>query len=610
MRYVPGRMRMAGRGAAGCCLAIVVVAFLLALGSCVGLGWSIGRLSAAPAPPPADGTDVLIVLDQSGSLFGQGGRGTDPDLMRMAGARLLVDYLGAEASPGAWRIGVVQFGTRARLVAPLTDPASAAGRVALLDALADPVPEGWTAISAGLDVAAAEAYDGPRAANDRQVVVVLFTDGQPQTADAPDAAPSDATSRALDAALAAVQARGARWITVLLAPADLAMAPDARAAWAKVWADVAAKRSGRLVVAATPSDLLDVYHSIAREIVGHERLPLDDALAAAGAVQPIEVITGSTRVKIVAMASAPDGAVELLRPSGTPVADDDADVAAASHSPDGRSSVWALDAPAPGAWKLRAPNGQPYQAWADAAPTTASSPAPSASPRPPATEPRPSEPPTTVAAPTSRPTAIATVASTRTMTTTAGAGASSGPADGPHPQAPSSTAWGRVGLFLLLGLLSLGSLGAAALVIAAHPGILTNPLTALRRRRPSLEGTMRPLPNPGRPDAIPAPLIPLDGRARFVIGARSPADVLLGEEDAGCTAELVPPADGAGAELVARDPNGRITVNGEPVRTVRRLAHGDDVAVGGWRARYENVMQFGGGGRTNARWDGAGRSRG
>jgi|GEM_PF-5125407 len=603
MRYWPVRLRTAARGATGCCLAVAIIGFVLALGSCVGLGWGMAKLSAAPAvstpAPPADiggfdGTDVVIVLDQSGSLFGSNGRASDPALLRMSGARLLVDYLGAEAAPGVWRIGVVHFGTRARLAVPLSDPSTADGRDALMAGLADPAPEGWTAIGAALDVALAEAYDSPRAQAGRRVAIVLFTDGLPQTADAPSAAPSDNAGRALDRDLARLVDHGAAWITVLLAPADATTPATERAAWTAIWTDVAARRDGRLLVATAPADLLGVYHTIARDLVGHASVPLPTAAPAdiAAGGRPIAVAPGTRRMKVVA--AGPDGAVDidLVRPSLTAVAAADDDVLAVHRSPDGRSSIWSLDQPAAGTWRLRSDDGAAYQAWADTAIVTSTA--------------RTSSPVNTT--PTATATLVATATSARTapsiVTPTAAAAARfAGAAGQPGGR-------GRLGFALLATLLLVGVIGATAAVFVRQPGLLgrsSRLWTGGHVSRASLEGSLRPLVAQSGHGAVAQP-IRLDGRSRLLIGTAPGADVVVDSPDeTPIRAALMPPPAGAGADLIIEDGLGigLVTVNGEPIRARRGLVHGDDIAVGSWRGRYENVMQPGTRARTGGTWDGA-----
>lgn len=96
------------RSARGCCLLLILLALLLALGACVAFGWGLARLTEAADRPALD---VILVLDQSGSLWELGGVGTDPQGLRMEAARLFAAALGVERVEA----GIERDGTRAAL---------------------------------------------------------------------------------------------------------------------------------------------------------------------------------------------------------------------------------------------------------------------------------------------------------------------------------------------------------------------------------------------------------------------------------------------------------------------------------------------------------------
>ena len=88
------------RSTRGCCLAIFALALLLLLGACVALGWGVAKWTEAAEEL---GLDVMLVIDQSGSLWELGGVGTDPELLRMEGARLFAAYLGVDGAAANYR---------------------------------------------------------------------------------------------------------------------------------------------------------------------------------------------------------------------------------------------------------------------------------------------------------------------------------------------------------------------------------------------------------------------------------------------------------------------------------------------------------------------------
>ncbi len=126
------------RRSCGCCL-FIVLGFLLLV---AGLIFLIVRAASAESGMPA-AYDVVLVSDQSTSMWDCDGIGTDPELLRVDATRLFINTLGADSS-ARYRLALLHFGGEVTQVAPLTDLADAAARQALIEAASHPQPMRWT----------------------------------------------------------------------------------------------------------------------------------------------------------------------------------------------------------------------------------------------------------------------------------------------------------------------------------------------------------------------------------------------------------------------------------------------------------------------------------
>ncbi|RIK56865.1 MAG: hypothetical protein DCC57_02645, partial [Chloroflexi bacterium] len=121
--------------------------------------------------------DIVLVIDQSGSMWDCGGQGTDPDQLRVDAAHLFINYLGADAGSSRYRLALLHFGGTTRLMAPLTELRDTAAREQLIIAASNPEPIGWTNPLAALQTARDLLHDGALPGSRR--VVLLMTDGEP-----------------------------------------------------------------------------------------------------------------------------------------------------------------------------------------------------------------------------------------------------------------------------------------------------------------------------------------------------------------------------------------------------------------------------------------------
>lgn len=246
-------------------LLVVVALVITAAGACTALGWGIARVTAAGATPA--GLDVVLVIDQSDSLFELGGVGSDPDQLRMAAARVVAERLGDGGPLPVYRLGVVAFGTHAALHMPLTPLHAPDRRQAAADRLAHATPMGWTDVRAALRAAHDELHHGPRSEPAHQTAVILFTDGRPQTPDTGAPGAEEAYLDDLAAVVHALSGRGTAVFTVLLHNAATDADPRLTAIYRPFWIDLAESGIGvRFYDVRSRADLVPLYAALVADL--------------------------------------------------------------------------------------------------------------------------------------------------------------------------------------------------------------------------------------------------------------------------------------------------------------------------------------------------------
>lgn len=128
--------------------------------------------------------DIVLVLDQSGSMADGFGNGTRQSAMKEA-VNSFIGEVADKCSPNAdHRMAIVTFGTNARILAGWTfvDEDGEAALTGEISGLTDS-PSGATNVGAGMQMAKnlmdSDAYTGGN--TDRQKTVIVFTDGVPTT---------------------------------------------------------------------------------------------------------------------------------------------------------------------------------------------------------------------------------------------------------------------------------------------------------------------------------------------------------------------------------------------------------------------------------------------
>ncbi len=128
--------------------------------------------------------DIVLVLDQSGSMADDFGNGTRQSAMKAA-VNSFIGEVADKYSPNAdHRMAIVTFGTNARILEGWTsvDEDGEAALTGKISGLTDS-PSGATNVGAGMQMAKnlmdSDAYTGGN--TDRQKTVIVFTDGVPTT---------------------------------------------------------------------------------------------------------------------------------------------------------------------------------------------------------------------------------------------------------------------------------------------------------------------------------------------------------------------------------------------------------------------------------------------
>ncbi|MCL2576611.1 MAG: VWA domain-containing protein [Defluviitaleaceae bacterium] len=121
----------------------------------------------AVAEAPADGIDVILVIDTSGSM-----RTSDPERITLEAAQLFMDMMETRNS----RIGIVGFSGGLHSVMPLTQINDPSIRNNIRRTISGFVYHGWTDIGLAMRTAAEMLINDPSPSN--SPMILLFTDGQ------------------------------------------------------------------------------------------------------------------------------------------------------------------------------------------------------------------------------------------------------------------------------------------------------------------------------------------------------------------------------------------------------------------------------------------------
>ena len=242
-------------------LAIVILFYMFVRAEAGANGVESSPLQATDAPT----YDVVLLSDQSLSMWDCDGQGSDPKLLRVDATHLFLNYLGADSNNERFRIGLVHFGGEAHQMAPLTDISDAAVRQRLIDVASDPEPIPWTNQLIALEEAQRMFEQSGQL--DSRRVVVLLTDGEPIAA---DNSPIDKErySRALRNLAGEYSQQAIDLFIIQLANPNTTCNQRVIAEWMTLWQEVAATTpQGEVHTAGAAADLLPIYHAIVRDLI-------------------------------------------------------------------------------------------------------------------------------------------------------------------------------------------------------------------------------------------------------------------------------------------------------------------------------------------------------
>jgi hypothetical protein len=577
------RLKALKRYLTGCCLGLIVAA-LLACGLFLGLSAYLVKLASAQEPSQTP-LEVLLLIDNSNSMFELGGIGSDPNLLRIQAARLFITYLGVDSAGPPHRLGVIFFGGEAHLVAPLTQLADDTRRAELAHLLDQPQRLTWTDPAAALELAenTLRANDNPAVRR----VIVLLTDGKPEWS----ATPTETEKAAVSAHLRELAGRLANQDTslfiILLQNQATDADPEIGQVYIPLWQELTALTpTGHFYQARHSDDLLGIYHDIVVALTGRQTAgPVIQTQVQTETVESVQVEPGLRQVTLVVRKSDPALQVAVIRPDGHDLSPTEPGVRHGGQPGQSREEIWAISAPPAGQWQIRL-NGQGrVTVWKDfypAVPTPTFTPSPSTTfTPPPALTPTPTITPPPALTPTPALTLPPAPAPARPSTAT------STPAPTPAPPPPLTAgsfnpAWG-VCLGILPLLLTVGGGGWW--------------WVRQRQAAPHLTGILRlvgRLPLTGSA-TIPASL-DLDtlSRRQMTIGPEPGAAFHLPQ-----TPDHPTPSVWLKAQL---DPDGQpgvylrvgfepVQVNGVPIIGERLLRDGDVIRLGDYQFKYDNLRQ-------------------
>lgn len=535
---------------AGCLgfLALLLALFLL-------LAFGLIRRAGALEPVPfREELAVQLVIDNSNSMFEKGGVGSDPELLRMAAARLFIEYLGVDDSRFHPTCGLIFFGSDAIALSPPVSLAAANRRATLVGLLADPPRMGWTDHLSALDT----ARRGLTGAGDRRAIILL-TDGKPEWSDQPTPAEQAAYLEAMAALGRQLADEGVTLFIILLAGPQTDADAQIAAVWQPMWQDMAAATpDGRFLVARDAADLPAVYHDIVVALTQRQSdgVVIDGTLSPAGLRQVVPVEPGLARLMLVVRKSHPDTQVTIQLPDGSTLVESGHD---ARRSGGHLEDIWTIPQPQPGSWVVSANGEGRLTVWKDFETAT----------------PTPTPTATATAAPTETATATAIATATPMPAQTAAPTATFAPVSPAGPVTPDPDESRPLWPFL----------GLAALLATGVGGYLAR---RRRNRLPVLSGTLHVYDAAGPAQSGKAIDLYAIGKPAVTIGA-SAADIRLPSLASPLVLRVRPQPAGEPDIIINADSD--VTVNGRHLLADQPLYDGDVIAAGPLCLRYENLQR-------------------
>lgn len=585
-------LRPIKRRLTGCCLIIVLAALL----ACGGLVYLVGlALAQQPGRAALQQTpqDVLLLIDNSYSMYNKESLGSDPELLRIEAARLFITYLGVDSSGPLHRLGVIFFGGQAELTVPLTPLANDTRRAELAQLIANPQPLTWTHPQAALTLAAQTFQTASPTPGAPRRAVVLLTDGKPQWTNSPTQQQTEDTLARLRETAGHFAAQNIPIFIILLQNSATDADPEIEQLYVPLWQEIVANTPpGRFYRARRSRELLDIYHDIVVTLTGRQTAgPIIDTHIQAETVKQVPIEPNLAQVTFVIRKSDPAIQVNIFRPNGQSLDPAMPDVQYAGRPGHSREEIWAITNPPPGTWQVQLTGRGSVTVWRDfyPAPATATF--------------TPSPSPTFTLTPTPTPTSIPTATPTISPTPIPPAATAS-----PSPR-PTATA--RRPTATPVPTVNVDRLSP---VSAVPPGwCFALPLTALAigggglwlryiRTRPLLTGALRQVSAPVQAGHNLPARLDLDTLARreILLGPGPNAYLHLPHTPNQPTPSIrlaaYPEAAGPpGVQLIVTPSKnmepGPVQINNLPVTNPRALKDGDVITLGAYRFKYQNLRQ-------------------
>ncbi len=348
------------------------------------------------------GMDVMLIIDNSNSMFDKGGIGSDPELRRIEAAQLFITYLGVDSGITAHQVGVIGYGGRAEEVLPLTSLADEDRRHEMAELIANPRRMAWTNPAAALRLAQQALIE--MESGDRRQAVVLLTDGKPEWDSTPTASERAEIVADLRQIGTAYAEEGVQLFILLLGNTATDADPEIAEVYVPLWRELGEATGGRFYAVRGADGLIDIYHDVLLTLSGvsTDGAVVDVALSGGLERRVINVEPNLRRVTFVIRVVQPQASsmvVTLTRPDGRGLHSGEAGV---RHTAYGTTAIWAVDNPEAGDWVVTMEGQGSVTVWKDyivepvptPVPTAAATPVPTPTALPTATvTPRPTPTP-------------------------------------------------------------------------------------------------------------------------------------------------------------------------------------------------------------------------
>lgn len=335
---------------------LLVILWLMFASGSAGLG-AIAPASAQIATPSVTNLDIVLVIDESGSMWER----NDPQIFntdgtvknpgwRIVAANLLAQWLATDQSGAQHQLSVIMFGTDAKVIFPLQEIHSRESQAAYQKALNDNHAYlGATDIVEAMRLARAE-LNKARAGDDVKRAVVFLSDGVCE----PKPVTSRAERRQCESDLREIVQRD--FAAAQLPVFTIALTSDAfkqdpsNTVYKNVWQEIAATTGGDYYEPVQAErELLEAFVGILQRLFGlpiqAPPPPVDAPTELTFEIAPDLLQVGFTTIKY-----EPGIEMTVIRPDGTIVESDDPGV---QYSSSALTESYSISRPPAGIWTVR-----------------------------------------------------------------------------------------------------------------------------------------------------------------------------------------------------------------------------------------------------------------